>query len=84
MPLAQPVLQLSCCFAAYTEDLRYFIDNSDKYPFFPGITSGYFELFSLVQSICGDRAVHSAALLPYLFSAMSDDGSVGRAAGSDR
>ncbi|WP_169544876.1 sodium-translocating pyrophosphatase [Sneathiella aquimaris] len=65
-------------FAAYTEDLAYFISNAgpDKYSFYQGVTLdfGLQNPFIVVGLILG-------GLLPYLFGAMGMM-SVGRAAGS--
>jgi len=65
-------------FAAYTEDLAYFISNAtpDKYAFYQGVTLDFSlqNPFIVVGLILG-------GLLPYLFGAMGMM-SVGRAAGS--
>lgn len=65
-------------FAAYTEDLAYFISNAtpEKYAFFQGVTLDFSlqNPFIVVGLILG-------GLLPYLFGAMGMM-SVGRAAGS--
>ncbi|MFT6558807.1 sodium-translocating pyrophosphatase [Sneathiella sp.] len=65
-------------FAAYTEDLAYFISNAgpDKYSFYQGVTLdfGLQNPFIVVGLILG-------GLLPYLFGAMGMM-SVGRAAGA--
>jgi len=61
-------------FAAYTEDLKFFIANPDKFPFFQGVTLD----FSLSNPYVVAGLLFGG-LLPYLFSAMGMK-AVGRAA----
>jgi K(+)-stimulated pyrophosphate-energized sodium pump len=63
-------------FAAYNEDLKYFIANPAAYPYFQGVTLDFSlaNPFVVVGLILG-------GLLPYLFGAMGMT-AVGRAAGS--
>jgi len=63
-------------FAAYTEDLKYFVANPEQFPYFEGVTVDFSlsNPFVVVGLIFG-------GLLPFLFGAMSMT-AVGRAAGS--
>jgi K(+)-stimulated pyrophosphate-energized sodium pump len=63
-------------FAAYTSDLAYFVEHSDQYPYFAGVTAD----FSL-QSPFVVIGLLIGGLLPYLFGAMGMM-AVGRSAGA--
>ena len=63
-------------FAAYTEDLKFFVANADQYPYFEGVTID----FSLSNPYVVVGLIFGG-LLPFLFGAMSMT-AVGRAAGS--
>jgi K(+)-stimulated pyrophosphate-energized sodium pump len=64
-------------FAAYTQDLRYFAENSLEYPFFAGLGDIAFDLTNPYVVI----GLFFGGMLPFLFGGMSMT-AVGRAAGS--
>jgi K(+)-stimulated pyrophosphate-energized sodium pump len=64
-------------FAAYTQDLRYFAENSLEYPFFEGLGDIAFDLTNPYVVI----GLFFGGMLPFLFGGMSMT-AVGRAAGS--
>ncbi len=66
-------------FAAYTEDLRYFIANSAEYPYFAGLTEETLN-FSLANPFVV-VGLFFGGLLPFLFGGIAMT-AVGRAAGS--
>jgi K(+)-stimulated pyrophosphate-energized sodium pump len=71
-------------FAAYNEDLRYFIQNAAQYPYFRGITLEGTTPQTLNFSLNNPYVVAGllfGGLLPYLFGAMGMT-AVGRAAGA--
>ncbi len=63
-------------FAAYTEDLKFFIANPDQFPFFKGVTLDF--SLSNPYVVAG---LFFGGMLPYLFGAMGMM-AVGRAAGA--
>lgn len=63
-------------FAAYTEDLNFFISNSDQFPFFKGV-----ELDFSLSNPYVVAGLFFGGLLPYLFGALGMM-AVGRAAGA--
>ncbi|MBW3617549.1 MAG: sodium-translocating pyrophosphatase [Proteobacteria bacterium] len=64
-------------FAAYTQDLRYFAENSLEYPFFAGLGDIAFDLTNPYVVI----GLFFGGMLPFLFGGMSMT-AVGRAAGA--